>query len=502
MKLHTFHIPVLAPEAAQDALNRHLASHRVAHVDRQFVADGAASFWAVCVTSIDGSEGTGAASTDAARKARSVDWREKLSVDEFALYDRLRSARKTQAESEGLPPYAVFSNEQLAAMVLGRVTTAAALAGRLPDGRLLSFTIRDPKLRTIHAAPFADRVAHHAIVRLMEPRLERALVPTSFACRPGRGVHAAIAHARVLMRAHPSGWSLQLDALHCLPSIGHAALLALLARRFKGGVLGLLQQLLAGYASAPGRGLPGSCALHGRHRAVVRRPRPGTGPAGGAAGGRGGAGPAVQAGAAAAGGARFDLVRLPAGLAGPALRPAAPACLARRLADGALALAAGAGRRCVPPAALQHTARTGAAGRSGGLAAALAGRAGCGAAARGRCGAGGPVITCGANASTPPPSGCCRAARGSTTRATAGRRSATPTIRPTATTTSASGWPERFPAACRKPTAGTCPPWGLVPCGGKPPVPRRASRHTPWWAGIPPGHKPHTVRYFRYGAWR
>jgi superfamily II DNA helicase RecQ len=128
MKLQTFHIPVLAPEAAQDALNRHLASHRVAHVDRQFVADGAASFWAVCVTSIDGSEGTGVAGADAARKARSVDWREKLSVDEFALYDRLRSARKAQAETEGLPPYAVFSNEQLAAMVQGRVTTAAALA--------------------------------------------------------------------------------------------------------------------------------------------------------------------------------------------------------------------------------------------------------------------------------------------------------------------------------------------------------------------------------------
>ena len=125
MKLHIFSIPALAPEAAQEALNRHLAMHRVAHLDKQFVSDGSASYWSVCVTTVDAAVEPSAG--DAQRRGRSVDYREVLQADEFGLYDRLRGVRKGLAEAEGLPPYAVFTNEQLAAMVRGRVVTAAAL---------------------------------------------------------------------------------------------------------------------------------------------------------------------------------------------------------------------------------------------------------------------------------------------------------------------------------------------------------------------------------------
>ena len=130
----------------------------------------------------------------------------------------------------------------------------ALLAGRLPDGRGRCFAIHDPKPRLIHAAPFADRVAHHALIRLLEPRLEQALVPTSFACRPGRGVHAALLHARSCAQRWP--WYLKLDVRHYFPAIPHDRLLALLARRFKGSVLLLMQRILEAHADAPGRGLP------------------------------------------------------------------------------------------------------------------------------------------------------------------------------------------------------------------------------------------------------
>ncbi len=136
---------------------------------------------------------------------------------------------------------------------LGRVQ-AALLAGRLPVGESRSFAIRDPKPRIIHAAPFPDRVAHHALIRLLEPRLEQALVPTSFACRPGKGTQAAVLHARRMARHWP--WYLKLDVLHYFPAVPHDRLLALLARRFKGGVLDLIAWLLGRHQDLPGRGLP------------------------------------------------------------------------------------------------------------------------------------------------------------------------------------------------------------------------------------------------------
>ena len=50
MSLNFFTIPALNPQPAQNALNDFCAAQRVVSVDRQFVAAGADSFWAVCVT--------------------------------------------------------------------------------------------------------------------------------------------------------------------------------------------------------------------------------------------------------------------------------------------------------------------------------------------------------------------------------------------------------------------------------------------------------------------
>ncbi|WP_085317726.1 hypothetical protein [Derxia lacustris] len=49
MTIHHFAIPALRPEPAQSELNASLAAARVLALRRAFVADGAESFWAVCV---------------------------------------------------------------------------------------------------------------------------------------------------------------------------------------------------------------------------------------------------------------------------------------------------------------------------------------------------------------------------------------------------------------------------------------------------------------------
>jgi RNA-directed DNA polymerase len=176
----------------------------------------------------------------------------RIELADLAAWDNLAPALWAAARAKrARPDVAAFLAD--APRQLLRVRSAL-LAGRMPEGRFRRFAICDPKARIIHAAPFPDRVAHHALVRLLEPRLEQALVPTSFACRPRLGVHAALRHAQRCARRWP--WYLKLDVEHYFPTLPHGPLLALLARRFKGSVLGLIQRLVAGHEDAPGRGLP------------------------------------------------------------------------------------------------------------------------------------------------------------------------------------------------------------------------------------------------------
>jgi len=125
---------------------------------------------------------------------------------------------------------------------------------RLPVGRYRSFVIHDPKRREIHAPDFLDRVAHHAIVRYLEPVLEGVLLPTVFACRLGKGAQAAVFHAQ--RQARRFGWVMHLDIAHYFPAIDHAVLRRQLRRRFRGDALALLDAVIAAHGAGEGKGLP------------------------------------------------------------------------------------------------------------------------------------------------------------------------------------------------------------------------------------------------------
>jgi len=121
MKLRFFVIPMQQGPAAADDLNAFLSTHRVLAVDRHFVTDGSNSSWAVCVSYLD------SGARPALEKRGRVDYREVLSDRDFALFARLRALRKTLAERDGVPAYALFTNEQLAEVVRRRATSIAAL---------------------------------------------------------------------------------------------------------------------------------------------------------------------------------------------------------------------------------------------------------------------------------------------------------------------------------------------------------------------------------------
>lgn len=129
------------------------------------------------------------------------------------------------------------------------------LEGRVPRGDVRRFIIHDPKRRIITAPGFADRVLHHAILNLAEARFEKMLVDSCYACRPGKGVHAAALAVQSNLRRWP--WLVKVDVDAYFPTIDHRLLRELLAGRFKGQeFLDLLGRILDAGAVAEGIGLP------------------------------------------------------------------------------------------------------------------------------------------------------------------------------------------------------------------------------------------------------
>jgi superfamily II DNA helicase RecQ len=127
MQMSFFAIPARGDNALQESLNAFLRSHRVLTVHREFVAQGDNSFWALSVEYMEGaaSPGPGAGRGGKARG----DYKEVLSPADFALFARLRDWRKATAEKEGIPVYAVLTNEQLAAVATNRPASTAQLRG-------------------------------------------------------------------------------------------------------------------------------------------------------------------------------------------------------------------------------------------------------------------------------------------------------------------------------------------------------------------------------------
>jgi hypothetical protein len=96
-------------------------------------------------------------------------------------------------------------------------------------GAYRHFTVYERKPRRISAAPFRDRVAHHALCNVIEPIWEARFSRDSYACRAGRGTHAALDRCTHFARRYP--YALQADIVHFFPSVDHAILRSLLARR-------------------------------------------------------------------------------------------------------------------------------------------------------------------------------------------------------------------------------------------------------------------------------
>ncbi len=108
-----------------------------------------------------------------------------------------------------------------------------ALHDRLLDrswrpGSFHAFFITAPKQRMISAAPFRDRVVHHALINVIGPILERSMIDDSYANRVGKGTHRAIARYQHYLRRFR--FVLKCDIRKFFPSVDHLLLKSMLHR--------------------------------------------------------------------------------------------------------------------------------------------------------------------------------------------------------------------------------------------------------------------------------
>lgn len=135
-------------------------------------------------------------------------------------------------------------------------------SGQWRPGPFRAFEVFEPKRRMIHAPSFPDRVVHHALVQVIGPYFERRFIDQSFACRVGKGTHAASEYLCGMLRSAEAAWGkvyvLKADVSKYFNSIDHEILLRIVSRIIGDrDVLRVLRTLVTECSCIDGaRGLP------------------------------------------------------------------------------------------------------------------------------------------------------------------------------------------------------------------------------------------------------
>ncbi len=96
-------------------------------------------------------------------------------------------------------------------------------------GPYRDFIVRDSKKRLISAAPYRDRVVHHAVINVIEPLFDKGFIHDTYACRKGKGTHKALMRFRQFLQGHK--YVLKCDIRKYFQSIDHDMLLEKLSRK-------------------------------------------------------------------------------------------------------------------------------------------------------------------------------------------------------------------------------------------------------------------------------
>jgi superfamily II DNA helicase RecQ len=119
-----FVLPIPCGEEMEEELNAFLRSIRLIAAHRERICQDERHYWSIVVEYLTGNKKSERREEFTRQK---IDYKEKLSPEDFTIFAKLRDWRKEAAAREAVQLYNIFMNEQLAEMVEKKVTTKAAL---------------------------------------------------------------------------------------------------------------------------------------------------------------------------------------------------------------------------------------------------------------------------------------------------------------------------------------------------------------------------------------
>jgi RNA-directed DNA polymerase len=144
-------------------------------------------------------------------------------------FENLRLAARKAQRGKRFRPNVLGFNDRLEANLIQ--LQQELKSHTYQPGAYRTFEIIDPKPRIISAAPYRDRVVHHALCNIITKPIERSFIADTYANRRGFGTHRALRRFTEFCRS--SRYVLQCDIRKYFPCIDRTILKTQLRQKIK-----------------------------------------------------------------------------------------------------------------------------------------------------------------------------------------------------------------------------------------------------------------------------
>lgn len=108
MQVQVFSVSTYENRQQLEELNAFLRGHKIIDIEKQLVVSGQQAYWTFCIRYLEGSM-----PVYSNEKREKIDYKTILDEATFEIFSKLRQIRKQIAETDAIPAYAVFTDEEL-----------------------------------------------------------------------------------------------------------------------------------------------------------------------------------------------------------------------------------------------------------------------------------------------------------------------------------------------------------------------------------------------------